>query len=149
MVKRNTFGFSLLELLVVLAVLGILAGIAGLNLRPLETPAQSGANALGAAFRQARAKAMGSTSAYRVRAADGTAVVETAGTCGGDESDWLPAASPRVELPAGVSLSGGWNVCFDSRGYANANATVTATDRDGRTDRVEVMLGGAVRRPTS
>lgn len=133
----------------VLAVLGILAGIAGLNLRPLETPAQSGTNALGAAFRQARAKAMGSTSAYRVRAAGGAALVETASSCGSSQDDWTPAASLRVELPAGVALSGGWNVCFDSRGYATSNAVVTATDRDGRTDRVEVMLGGAVRRPGS
>lgn len=148
--KRNALGFSLLELLVVLAVLGVLVGIAGLNLRGLDTPAQSGANALGGVFRQARAKAMGATAAYRVRARSATAAaVESARSCASAEADWTPAASPRLELPPGVSLSTGWSVCFDSRGYATANPTVTATDRDGRTDRVEVLLGGAVRRPGS
>lgn len=59
-------GITIIEVLVVVAVVGILAGIAALELRPLHNEAQAAANDFAGTVRQARARAMVTTSAYRV-----------------------------------------------------------------------------------
>ena len=51
-----------------------------------------------------------------------------------------------IDLPANVALSDtSWSVCFNPRGLADSNVTITITYAGGGSQDIEVMLGGAVR----
>ena len=87
-------GFTLIEFLVVVAVIGIVAAIAALDVRPLNNEARNAASEFASTVRQTRARAMATTSAYRlVLVANDRVVVETRATCDGSET-WV--AEPRL-----------------------------------------------------
>lgn len=138
-------GFSLLEMLVALSVVGAISGIAVMNLRSLSSAAENGAAQLLGFFKQARAKAISTTSAYFVVPTSSSEVITRVGTsC----SDAAPVADPALELslPSGASLSDTtWSVCFTSRGLSDSNFSVTVLDTQSGSKTVEVLLGGGVR----
>ncbi|CAN5771094.1 hypothetical protein BH24DEI2_BH24DEI2_03890 [soil metagenome] len=147
--KRSVGGFSLVEMMVTLAIFGILLGIAALNLRPLSNDAQNGATILAGSFKQARARAMVTTSAYRlVYMGPTTLRAEYANTCGA--TAWTPDPRFDVALEGGVTMTGenvkpgDVLVCFSSRGLANDSLTIRLTDKQDRSRTVEVYVGGAV-----
>lgn len=145
MQRRSRQGFSLLELLITLGVLGIVMGIAALNLRPLSGDLETAANEVIGMFRQARARAMTTTSAYRITpTSPETFVVEYATGCGA--TTWTNDPKLVRTLREGVQLtSTGWQVCFNSRGLANS-APIFGVAEDGTTINLQVFLGGAVTR---
>lgn len=138
-------GFTLLELLVSLTIVTVLAGIATFQLQKIHSSAESGATHLIGFFKQTRARAMATTSAYRVTAESTSKVIAERGTnC--SAASWETDGQMILPLPSGVSLSGtSWNVCFSSRGMPDQNITVDLFDRDGQFRSVEVMLGGNAR----
>ncbi|WP_337845322.1 prepilin-type N-terminal cleavage/methylation domain-containing protein [Thermus sp.] len=143
----NSKGFSLLELLVVLGVLGIALSIAALNLRPFSNPLEDAWVQTEGYLKLVRAKAMATTSAYRVEQSGNRLVAEYAARCG--SPSFTPDPSLVLELPQGVNLSTGngspLELCFSSRGYSDRNLVLVF--RKGAQERqLEVLLGGEVRR---
>lgn len=136
---------TLTELLVVLAILGISVTAATQNLRPLETPLQTGASLVQGMFRQARLRAIASTSAYRVSPAGSQILIaETAASCA--ETTWTSDPDVLVEMPDDVTMSPtSWTVCFSGRGLSTNNVTVTLNHPYYGTREIEVLLGGTTR----
>ena len=145
-------GLTLVEAMVVVAVIGILAGIAALDVRPLNNEARNAASEFAATVRQARARAMATTSAYRlVLASESRVVVQTRASCSGSGA-WTE--EPRLELRMrdGTRLAAGAAVgdeivCFSSRGIAASDPDLTFSDDRGRVAVVTILAGGAVRGP--
>jgi hypothetical protein len=97
-------------------------------------------------LRGARARAVASTSALRVRPeTNGSLVGEQAASC--SATTWTGEPALDLELPDRVTLTDtSWSVCFNSRGIASSGLVLTVDHPDYQPRRVEVMLGGAVRR---
>jgi prepilin-type N-terminal cleavage/methylation domain-containing protein len=138
-------GSTLAELLVVLAVMGLTLGVAAMNVRPMETPLQTGTALLEAVFHQARLQAIATTSAFRIIPAGSTQLrTEHAESC--MDTTWTADPSLRVELPAGVTQSPTtWSVCFSSRGISTNNVVVTLSHAQYGEQKIEVLLGGTTR----
>ena len=142
---RQHQGFTLTELLIVLGIFGIVMGIAAMNLRPLSGDVQAAANEVAGTFKQARARAMATTSAHRVvpNAAGDTLTVQSAPRC--DSASWTTNDRLTRTLREGVKLNrSNWLVCFDSRGLAENGPTFDLSGKDGKTITVRVFLGGTV-----
>ncbi len=138
-------GYSIVELIVVLAMTMSLMSISVYNLRNLERPLKTGSAQLGGFFKQARSKAIATTSAYRVYAISSTQVATTYGVnC--DNATTTFDSELTYNLPSELEFTDtSWEVCFSARGIANNNITVIMQDKEGQTSTVEVFLGGAVR----
>src|SRR5690606_38943207 len=129
-----------IELLIVLAIIGILAGIAALNLRPFSNHAENGANVIAAGLKQARARAMSTTSAYRLVYVSPTELAASYATsCG--SATWTDEATydVKVEDSAWYEVKGapGDSVgavvaCFNSRGFAEDSQELLIQDERGR-----------------
>ncbi|MBB6098242.1 type II secretion system protein H [Deinobacterium chartae] len=143
-------GFSLIELLVVIAIIGVLATIAAINLRDLDQPLHNARDQFAGTLRQARIRAISSTSAYFVQIpASGTqAISYTAQNCRvTDKTKWTEQRALQLKLPEGVKIATGnttLTVCFTARGLAQAGQTFTLTDTKGRTAQVQLLLGGGI-----
>jgi prepilin-type N-terminal cleavage/methylation domain-containing protein len=142
-------GFTLVELLIVLVLTGIILGIAANSFRGLENTLRSGSSEVTSFLRQARSSAVAATSAYRVVVTSTTRLrTEFAPSCAA--SVWQPDTRITLDLRDGVVLEGAAIVadstllCFDTRGLADASPTFVLRDREGRAERVDVFLGGAV-----
>ena len=144
-------GYSVVELLLVVAIIGILGAIGFLNLRPLHNDARAAAHEFAGTVKQARGRAMATTSAYRlVYEAPDRLKVEWRVACGGSET-WAPEARFDLVLRDGTTIEGLTDgtelLCFNSRGITVQARTLTFRDSSGRTATVEVFAGGAVRGP--
>lgn len=142
---KSQKGYTIVELLVVMAMMMSLMSIGVYNLRSLERPLKTGAAQLGGFFKQARAKAIATTSAYRVYALSTSQAAVTYGVnCDNASTNFDTDLS--YTLPNELEFtSTAWEVCFSARGIADDNITVTMEDKEGDTSNVEVFLGGAVR----
>jgi Tfp pilus assembly protein FimT len=147
--QRSQKGISILELLVTLGVLSIVLGIAAINLRPLSNDASNAANELSGFLRQARARAMTTTSAVRI-IYDAQTRLRTAraNTCNTAAGNWADETLVHT-LNEGARITDSWTsghviVCFNSRGISSENVTVNLRDRENRLARVEILLGGGV-----
>lgn len=138
-------GASLVEVLVVLAIVGLALSATAMNLEPMESPLQSGCSTVQAFLREARVKAIASTSAYRVSPQGSrTLTAEYAPAC--SETSWTPDASMALELPDGVSMTPTtWAVCFGARGLSTDNVVITLSHAAHGTERVEILVGGMTR----
>ena len=152
---KTTKGLSLIELLITMAVVGVVMGIGALNLKPLNNDAGSAAGQLVGFLKLTRAKAMSTTSAYRVWTEAGSKpgqlrlYAERAKRC--SDGTWTRDPKLQVELPEKVTLDldfSLWNFrkpCFDSRGLSSDYAVVILKDDRSRIRKVELLLGGAAR----
>lgn len=138
-------GASLPEVLTIIALMAIALGAAFMYLTPASAPLQAGTVLVEGTFRQARLRAIATTSAYRV-VPDGDDFLrtETSGNC--SDTTWTEVDGAGVELPDGVSMSDTtWIVCFTSRGISTDNLTITLSHADYGTSQVEVLIGGTTR----
>ncbi len=138
-------GFSAIELAAVLALVGIISMMAVGNLKAIRSPVLEGANQTMGFFKQARAKALSTTSAYFISAASDHRLVTSAGiNC----ADTTPVVDPNLwlDLPDGVTTTDtSWEVCFSPRGFPDSTVTIPLIDTEGGAETVELYLGGAVR----
>jgi len=143
--KIGQAGFTVVELLVVFAVLGVSLGVGALYLKPAAAPLATSAPLVEGYLRQARMRAMATTSAYRVRPISGAALVaESAGSC--LDATWATSSLPDLALTEEVELvETDWSVCFSSRGVSSDNVVITLSHPDFGTKQVEVLLGGTTR----
>jgi hypothetical protein len=143
--EQASAGISVIEIMAMMSLMLVMMGVAVMNLKKLDNPLQNGAAQLGGFFKQVRAEAISSTSAYIVVPSSSRRLITRRGTkC----SDLSPVDDPRVtlNLPSGASLvATNWTLCFNSRGLPDANLQVQLRDLGGQLKTVEVMLGGAVR----
>ena len=145
MFSRKNSGFTMIEALVILAVLGIAVAGASLFLKPAAAPLQSATVLTEGYMRQLRARAMSTTSAYRMAPIDTMRLgASYAATCGA--TTWTDDPDFGLELPEGVEMSStAWTLCFNSRGLASSNLTISLQhDQFGARD-IEVLLGGTSR----
>ena len=142
---RQQAGIGLVEMLVVLAITGIALGAAAMYLQPAEVPLETGANLLEGSFRQARLRAIATTSAFRVQpASSGVLATQSSTSCTG--TTWTTETGLNVALPSGVTITDTtWAVCFSSRGVSTDNTTVTLQHPKYGTIDVEVLIGGTTR----
>ena len=143
-------GFTMLELLVVISVLGLVLAIAVPRFRGLSNELQNAERATAGFFRQTRAEAMTTTSAYRVIVDSGTRLrAEFARTCGDPDADWTVDSGLPLQLEERTSFEGvsadSTLICFNSRGVGDANPTLRVRQRYGDASDIEVFVGGAVR----
>ena len=138
-------GFTMIEALVILTVLGIVVASASLFLKPAAAPLQSATVLTEGYLRQIRARAMSTTSAYRMTPIDETRVgASYAAVC--SATTWIEDPDFELELPEGVEWSStAWNLCFSSRGLASNNLTISLQHAQFGTRDIEVLLGGTSR----
>ncbi len=138
-------GLTLLELLVTLSLVLILGGIAIPQMMQFNSASQNAAALIASFSKQVRAKAIASTSAYRMKpSGSGTLITEYAINC--NSSTWTADIKNRLYLPNNSSLVGtNWDICFNSRGLPDGNLEITVREQTGGTKTVEIMLGGATR----
>ena len=143
--KSYSRGFSLLELVVALGLSAALMGISILNFRNLDDQSENGALLLASFFKQIRARAISTTSAYIIEPESETRVVAYYGVnC--SSSDLETEGSFALELPTGSELSSTeWSVCFTSRGLTSSSDEIEIVNLNGGSQTIEVYLGGAVR----
>lgn len=138
-------GFTVTEMLVVLGLVGVLSAIAVINLNALSSPAENGAAELLGFFKQARARAIATTSAYFITPSSGTEISTSSGVNCSDPSP-VPDSTLELVLPTGASLPDtSWTVCFTSRGLSDGNIAVVVNDIHGGARTVEILLGGSIR----
>ena len=138
-------GYMLIELLVVVALIAVVMGAAWVSMRRVETPLRTGGEIVEGMLERARAGALSTLNVRRVRPFDDRSLVlESAGSC--TSGTWSLEGGSRTDLPRGVSLAAtGWSVCFNSRGIASANQTISLVHEQDGTQALEVLRGGVVR----
>ena len=137
-------GFTLLEMMAVVAIFGVLSGIAIINLKEFSNPVENGAAQLLGFMKQARARALSTTSAYFVMPTSVTHIITKYGV---NCSDGAPVVDSTLtmNLPSGASLTAtNWSICFTARGLSDSNTTVVVSDGSG-SKTLEVLLGGGLR----
>lgn len=143
-VRSGRGGFTLFELVFTIGLISVLLGVAVVNLRGLNSAADSGAAEVVGFLKQVRARAMASTSAYKVTPSGSGQLVVTFGNICSAATTSDP--SLRLKLPTGATfLSTSWNVCFNSRGFPDQSPTINLQDTNGVNKSIQVYLGGAVR----
>ena len=142
---KHDAGMTLVELIVVLTLAGILLSIGASYMKPTASRGILAGRLVEGAFKQARAKAMVTTGAQRVRPTTDSALeVESAASCAA--GSWTAEPDLRIELPDGVRFADTeWSVCFNSRGIASDALTIRLSDALFGERDLEVLLGGVTR----
>ncbi|RMG39432.1 MAG: prepilin-type N-terminal cleavage/methylation domain-containing protein [Candidatus Dadabacteria bacterium] len=138
-------GFTLLELLVTLSLSGVLMGVALFNIKELDDPLKNSAALSASYLKQVRARAISTTSAYRIRPlSENVIIAESAKNC--SATSWTSDNSLKFNLPDGTHLeSVNWSVCISGRGMPEKALQFQISDTAGNTRQVELFLAGAVR----
>ncbi len=139
-------GYTLIELLVTMTIGSVMVGIVAANLRAYNRSSKNAVSMIQGFVKQARAKGIARTAAYRIYAdASGTAIrTSFANAC--TSTAFTTDTSLVLSMPEETKLlSPTWSVCFNSRGLATSNVTISMKTRDAGTKQVEVLLGGGTR----
>lgn len=165
LMMKSSQGFTLIEIITILAIIGILSAIAAPSLLFANKPLQNATNILVGHFKQIRAKAMVTTSAYRLKSVSTTRLeAEYAINCSATSSAWvndpqftldfqdeeLKLRGIQLVTPTaidGVARSSptGWSICYNSQGIANTNLIITLkNNQSDERKTLEVFPGGSV-----
>lgn len=161
-INRNA-GLSIIEIIVVLALTALLAAIAAPAVTFGSDPLRDSTRRITASFKLARAKAMASTSAVRIRPlSNNEFIMERASRC--SDTTWtsisdrvqkdgqLVVEDLSIDTPAQLTdakengtTTTNWSLCFNSRGVADKNLQLTITNtNNSRQQTMEVFSGGAI-----
>lgn len=144
-IRLNSTGFTILELIVVLFITLILATTAIPSFAALKNPLDDGIATTLGVIKQTRAKAIATTSAYKIQASTNSHIyTQYLSKCNANTS--TADSKLTLDLPIGVALtSNTWSICFDSRGFAQSAQNITLYNQNGKMRTIEVFLGGAAR----
>lgn len=146
-------GFTLIEVIVTVAVMAILLAVGFVNLRPLSNDLLNDTTRVAGVFKQAKIRAISTTSGYRIVKQSGTTLVAQysvdtvcANTVGSTAVTWTtdPKLSIVLDSDSRLQEQNGVIVCYDSRGLAKSSPTLTLKNSEGKTMKVEVFAGGSV-----
>ncbi|MGB7416692.1 MAG: type II secretion system protein [Thermosynechococcaceae cyanobacterium] len=155
--KYSDQGFSLIEIIAVTTIVGVLAAMSAPSIQFGSQPLTDTNSRITANLKLIRAKAMAQTSAYRIRPISANQlVIERAQNCSAT-ADWSrdPGfADEDLTLDNDVeiltvtensltALTTAWSLCYDSRGMADKNLTLTLSDGDDQ-NVIEVFPGGTI-----
>lgn len=134
-----------MEMLVVLLTISLLATTAIPSLAALKNPLDDGTNITMSILKQARAKAIATTSAYKISPTSNNHIkAEYLKNCSSNSA--TQDSKLALDMPQGVLLGAtNWSICFDSRGFAQEAKNISLYDGSGKTKTLEIYLGGAVR----
>lgn len=140
-------GVSIIELITVLGLIGIFTGVAAANLKTLSSDIQNATSEVQGFIKQARARAIASTMAYRIITPDdGHLAVEFSRSCNDASDDFQRESSLQLELPAQIRINPIAGLCFSPRGISTYNAWISLSTRDWtKYASLEVGLAGAVK----
>lgn len=140
---QNESAFTLMDLLVAVTLAGILGGFATLNLMEVSNPSRSAASEVATYIKQIRARALATTSAYTITPSGANSIVATFGnTCADIQT---PDAEMTLNITNASITNLAWSVCYNSRGFPDANVSIPVTDVYSGAATVEVLLGGSIR----
>ncbi len=157
-------GFTLMEIIITLAIISILVGLGFTKLNGLSNPLTNAIGQTEAILKQARVKAMATTSATYIfpdiNATSATFVVWRIPDCSQVSLDKVPDgySDPRwsedttfnnLELPKEVSFAQtNWKLCLNSRGLAtliNFSGIIGLNySKKGQSAEVQIYAGGGV-----
>lgn len=155
--KYSDKGFSLIEIITVTTIVGVLAAIAAPSIQFGAQPLTDTNSLITANLKLMRAKAMAQTSAYRIRPVSvNQLLIERAQNCSAT-ADWSrdPGfADEDLTLDDDVEIltvtennltipTNNWSLCYNSRGMADKNLTLTLSDGDDQ-NIIEVFPGGTL-----
>ena len=141
--RRNSAGYTILEVLVTIAFMALLTKFAISNIKSLQNPLADASFEVSHFLRLVRSRAISQTLAIKVAPLSSTRIgTSKSTTCTGT----MTAISDlTLTLPNQSSLPDTtWSVCFTPRGLAATNITFQILGRDGRSKTVEIALGGGV-----
>ena len=143
----NQKGVSIIEMITVLGLIGISTGIATANLKTLSSDIQNASSEVQGFIKQARARAIASTMAYRVVTPDdGHLAVEFSRSCNDATTAFQREGSLQLELPAQIRINPIADLCFSPRGISSYNAWISLSTRDWtKYASLEVGLAGSVK----
>ena len=121
-------------------------GIVAANLRAYNRSSQNAVSMIQGFVKQARAKGISRTAAYKIYADASGATIRTSFANACTSTTFTTDTSLVLDMPEETKLlSPTWSVCFNSRGLATSNITISIKTRDVGTKQVEVLLGGGTR----
>ena len=138
-------GFTILEMIVTMGILAVVMGIAVANIKKFDDPLNDASNQVVGFFKQARAKAISTTSAYTVYPISATRLgTKYAAKC--TDVVTTDDTSFFLNFPTGSHLNAtNWTLCYSSRGLPDGNLTIDLRDTNNLTKTVQVYLGGGAR----
>ncbi len=131
-------------MLVVISLIGTMSAIGISNITALNNPLQNGTNELTGFLKQARARAISTTSAYTVRPLNETQIITEVGNSCDDPAPELDATLTYT-FPHQVHIPDtSWEICFTSRGLATSSPTIYVYGPNNKVQSISIYLGGAV-----
>ena len=142
---RQARGFTLLELMVALGLSSTLMGLAVSNLKSLTSPIKDSAAQMVSYFKQVRARALSTTTAYQIYPISATRVgARYAASCAA--TTWTDDPVLWMNLPRTTHLANTtWSVCYTTRGITADAVNLALADDLGQSRTIEVLIGGSVR----
>lgn len=139
--KKNTTGFSLIELLIVITIMGIMFGLSIPSYqRYLASASLKGARSeIASEIQQLRARAMATHVAQTIHFA-----LDSTGA--GDFHVHNGVVSASWDLPLGITYAGGSSagLTLNTDGRASTSTYIILCDSRGQRDTVSVQLSGLV-----
>lgn len=143
-IKKSSFGFTFIELLVVMLLASIIGSIGMVNFKEFNNPLKNDTASLKNFIGKIKLKAMSHTMAFKIQNQnENTINVYYARNC--QSSTWTQDTSEVFKLSDSVTFTGeDFSVCFNSRGFPSDVFSVSLTDDKGKTSTQSLMLGGAI-----
>lgn len=140
-------GFTLLDVVVSIGLIAVLSTLAVTQLKELDNPVKNASSGIIGYFKQVRARAISTTSAYSVSATSSGRIEAVYGkSC---ETTVTPDPKLILDLPTGAAISDiSWSICFNGRGLPDSNIQITVSG-ESETRTLEVFLGGGVKEVTA
>jgi hypothetical protein len=134
--------------MVVLGTMSLMMSVAAANYKVLDDPMDNATSQMTGFIKQVRARAISSTTAYRLElVGDNTIVAKTSASCSDAAEDFATDSKLALTIEKDVRISSGLiDICFSPRGLANWNWWITITERQDPLEwrNLEITLGGTV-----